>query len=83
MTNSLGLFEVVRNKIRVKHYSIRTEKTYVYWIKAYLQFYSLQHPRELGAGQIDPASTFEALGFKAYVFPHFILLLVGQPLSLG
>ena len=53
MAKSPGLFEVVRNKIRVKHYSIRTEKTYIYWIKSYLQFYSLQHPRELGAGQIE------------------------------
>ena len=36
MAKSLGLLEVVRNKIRVKHYSIRTEKTYIYWIKSYL-----------------------------------------------
>jgi len=53
MTDSPGLFEVVRNKIRAKDYSIRTEKTYIYWIKSYLQIYSLQHPRELIAGQIE------------------------------
>ena len=52
MAKPPALFEVVRNKIRVKHYSIRTEKTYIYWIKSYLQFYSSQHPRELGATQI-------------------------------
>ena len=30
MTQAPGLLEVVRNKIRVKHYSIRTEKTYIH-----------------------------------------------------
>ena len=64
MTDSLGLFEVLRNKIRVKHYSIRTEKTYIYWIKAYLQFYSLQHPRELGASQIEALLTHLAIDRK-------------------
>ena len=33
MRQSPGLLEVVRNKIRVKHYSIRTEKSYTQWIK--------------------------------------------------
>ena len=64
MTDSPGLFEVVRNKIRVKHYSIRTEKTYIYWIKSYLQFYSLQHPRELGASQIEAFLTHLAVDRK-------------------
>jgi integrase len=61
MANSPGLFEVVRHKIRVKHYSIRTEKTYVYWIKSYLQFHSLQHPRDLGAAQIEAFLTHLAV----------------------
>jgi integron integrase len=64
MAKSPALFEVVRNKIRVKHYSIRTEKTYIYWIKAYLQFYSLQHPRELGAAQIEAFLTHLAVNRK-------------------
>jgi len=59
-----SLFEVVRNKIRVKHHSIRTEKTYIYWIKSYLQFYSLQHPRELGAAQIEAFLTHLAVKRK-------------------
>lgn len=64
MTNSPSLFEVVRNKIRVKHYSIRTEKTYIYWIKSYLHFYSLQHPRELGSAQIEAFLTHLAVDRK-------------------
>ena len=53
MTQTPGLIEVVRNKIHGKHYSIRTEKTYIHWIKSYLHFHSMQHPRELGAEHIE------------------------------
>ncbi len=64
MAQPPGLFEVVRNKIRVKHYSIRTEKAYIYWIKSYLQFYSLQHPRQLNAEQIEAYLTHLAVNRK-------------------
>ena len=64
MAQPPGLFEVVRNKIRVKHYSIRTEIAYIYWIKSYLQFYSLQHPRQLNAEQIEAYLTHLAVNRK-------------------
>jgi len=67
MVKSPGLFDAVRKKIRVGHYSIRTEKTYTYWIKSYLQFYSLQHPRELGAAQIETFLTHLAVDRKVSV----------------
>ena len=53
MTEKLSLLDAVRNRIRVKHYSSRTEKLYVQWIKSYIHFNSWQHPRELGAGHIE------------------------------
>ena len=61
MTYSPGLFEVIRNKIRVKHYSIRTEKSYIYWIKSYLHYFSLQHPRELVGKHIEAFLTHLAV----------------------
>ena len=64
MAQPPGLFEVVGNKIRVKHYSIRTEKAYIYWIESYLQFYSLQHPRQLNAEQIEAYLTHLAVNRK-------------------
>ncbi|MCK0538480.1 site-specific integrase [Alcanivorax quisquiliarum] len=33
-----------RNAIRVRHYSIRTEKTYWYWIRYFIRFHKLKHP---------------------------------------
>src|SRR3569833_2731710 len=40
------LLEQVREKIRVKHYSIRTEKAYVDWIKRFILFHGKKHPAQ-------------------------------------
>ena len=34
------LLDIVRDKIRFKHYSISTEKTYIHWIKHYILFHN-------------------------------------------
>lgn len=46
------LLEQVRNAIRLKHYSIRTEKAYVEWVKRYVYFHKKKHPVEMGAKEI-------------------------------
>ena len=43
------LLDQVRDKLRVKHYSIRTEQAYLDWIKRYIFFHDKQHPKNLGA----------------------------------
>ena len=43
----LRLLDQVRARIRVLHYSIRTEQAYVDWIKRYVRFFDKRHPREL------------------------------------
>jgi len=47
------LLDQVRDKIRVKHYSIRTETQYLQWIKRFIFFHGKQHPRDLGAGEVE------------------------------
>ena len=42
------LLDRVRNQIRVKHYSYRTEKSYVEWIGRFILFHNKQHPIERG-----------------------------------
>ena len=39
--------EEVRRAVRVRHYSIRTEKTYLHWIKRYILFHGKRHPSEM------------------------------------
>ena len=47
------LLDQVRAKIRLKHYSIRTEQAYVDWIKRYIFFHDKRHPLEMGAHEIE------------------------------
>jgi site-specific recombinase XerD len=42
----------VRYAIRTRHYSRRTEKTYVGWIRRYILFHGQRHPAEMGAAEI-------------------------------
>jgi len=47
------LLDLVRDKIRFKHYSYSTEKTYVHWIKHYILFHKKKHPLEMGKSEIE------------------------------
>jgi len=44
--------EMVREAIRVRHYSIRTEDAYVHWIKRYILFHGKRHPEEMGEAEV-------------------------------
>jgi len=43
----------VRDVIRLKHYSIRSEQAYIGWIKRYIHFCSVRHPAEMGAAEVE------------------------------
>ncbi|MBD3797594.1 MAG: integron integrase [Campylobacterales bacterium] len=58
------LLDIVRDKIRFKHYSISTEKTYVFWIKHYIFFHDKRHPVDLGKKEIEDFLTFLAVTKK-------------------
>ena len=47
------LFDVVREAIRIRHYSLRTEDTYVDWVRRFILFHGKRHPRELGAPEVQ------------------------------
>ena len=46
------LLEQVRDAIRTWHYSDRTEKAYVQWIKRYILFHGKRHPAEMAEPEI-------------------------------
>ena len=52
-TPPLKLLDRVRVRIRLKGYSIRTEKSYVSWIKRFILFHGKRHPNELGKPEIE------------------------------
>ncbi len=46
------LLDQVRDVLRMKHYSIRTEQAYVNWIKRYIFFHNKQHPEDMRKAEI-------------------------------
>jgi integron integrase len=47
------LLDQVRDTIRRKHYSLRTEAAYIDWIKRYIFFHRKRHPSEMGAPEME------------------------------
>ena len=60
----MKLMEQVRNKIRYKQYSLRTEQAYAGWIKRYIFFHNKRHPSEMGASEIESFLTYLAVKRK-------------------
>jgi integron integrase len=46
------LLELAREAIRRRHYSYRTEETYLHWMRRFILFSDKRHPRELGAAEV-------------------------------
>lgn len=55
------LLDQVRNIIRCKHYSIRTEQSYIDWIRRYILYHNKQHPKDLGERHISDFLTHLAV----------------------
>ncbi len=55
------LLDVVREVIRRKHYSIRTEEAYVNWIRRFILFHNKRHPKEMGAQEVEAFLTHLAV----------------------
>jgi hypothetical protein len=55
------LLDQVRDAIRLKHYSYRTEQAYVGWIKRYIYFHDVRHPSEMGAPEVEAFLTHLAV----------------------
>ena len=47
------LLDQLRERLRYRHYSLSTEKLYVYWARFFIRFHGLRHPREMGAPEVE------------------------------
>lgn len=64
MTNKPKLLDQVRDRIRVLHYSIRTETAYVDWIKRFIYYHNKKHPADMGKKEIEKFLTYLAVDRK-------------------
>ncbi|WP_353662453.1 site-specific integrase [Hydrogenimonas sp. SS33] len=47
------LLDMVRDKIRLKHYSLKTERSYIGGVKRYIFFHDKKHPIHMGKAEIE------------------------------
>jgi len=52
------LLERVRSTLRLKQMSLKTEKSYLYYIKQFILFHQKRHPREMGVEEIRDYTIF-------------------------
>ncbi len=84
--------ESIRRDIRLRGYSLRTEKAYLYWIRFYINYSGKRHPAEMGAAQVKEFLSFLAnlrhvaantqkVALNAVVFLYHIFLAIdlGDP----
>jgi integron integrase len=55
------LLDQVRDALRLKHYSIHTEESYLAWIKRYILFHHKRHPQDMGGPEIEAFLTYLAV----------------------
>ena len=52
------LLDPLREALRYKHYSIRTEQVYVYWARLFIRFHGLKHPKDMGGAEVTAFLTW-------------------------
>ena len=71
---SVRLMDQVRERIRYLHYSLSTEKTYLYWIRFFIRWHAvdgeMRHPRDMGATEVEAFLTHLATDRKVSASTH-------------
>lgn|GEM_PF-2130663 len=60
--SSARMLDQLRKRLRLMHYSLRTEEAYVYCVKAFIRFHRPQHPASLGGPKVEAFLTYLADG---------------------
>jgi integron integrase len=56
-----GLIQRYREELQARHYARRTVKTYEQWLRRFLRFHQLRHPREMGSAEVNAFLTHLAV----------------------
>jgi integron integrase len=90
MADSPKLFDRIHTTFRLKHFSLKTEKSYLYYIKDYLRYHQMRPPRELGVDEIRQylihlavekhvAASTQNIAFSSLLFLYKQVLIVDLP----
>ena len=71
---SVRLLDQVRERIRYLHYSLSTEKVYLYWVRFFIRWNAnsgqMRHPRDMGASEVEAFLTMLATERKVSASTH-------------
>ncbi len=67
---SVRLLDQVRERARYLHYSLRTEKVYLYWVRFFIRWHGLKHPRDMGAPEVEAFLSMLAVQRKVSASTH-------------
>ena len=66
----LRLLDTLRERLRYMHYSLRTEEAYVYWVRQFVKWAGLRHPRTMGVAEVESFLTMLANERKVAAATH-------------
>ncbi len=58
------LLDQMRDALRARHYSPRTEETYLSWVARFIRFHKMRHPKDMGEAEINEFLTYLAVDKK-------------------
>ena len=67
---SVRLLDQLVEQVRYLHYSLRTERAYIFWVRRFIRFHDLRHPREMGGPEVEAFLTHLATERKAAASTH-------------
>jgi len=84
-------FDPVREVLRVRHCSYRTEQTYIHWIWRFILFHEKTHPDQMGEGEVaeflthlaverrvSPSTQNQALNALVFLYTHVLGRALGE-----
>ena len=75
-----AFIESIRLEIRTLQYSLKTEKTYLYWCRYFIRFNHLKHPNMMGNAEIERflSHLAKSAGSETLIYPALKINLRGQ-----
>jgi hypothetical protein len=67
---SIRLLDQIRERARYLHYSLSTEKAYVYWVRFFIRWHGVRHPRGMGPREVEAFLTMLATERKVSASTH-------------
>ena len=67
---STRLLDQLRERVRYLHYSLSTEKVYLYWVRFFIRWHGVRHPRDMGAAEVQQFLSMLTTQHKVSVSTH-------------